>query len=64
MLALGIFIVVLGHVAFALTHRDALRSMFKGWVTEVWASRHASAWLKELKEEEPPPRKPDSVPTG
>jgi formate dehydrogenase subunit gamma len=65
-LALGIFIVVLGHISFALTHRDALRSMFKGWVTEVWASRHASAWLKELKEEEqePVPQESESVPTS
>ncbi|HWD52207.1 MAG TPA: cytochrome b/b6 domain-containing protein [Acidimicrobiales bacterium] len=62
-LALGIFVVVFGHISFALTHREALRSMIRGWVTEVWASRHASAWLKELKEEEPVRREPDSVPT-
>jgi cytochrome b subunit of formate dehydrogenase len=57
---------VLGHISGALTHRDALRSMFKGWVTEVWASRHASAWLKELKEEEqePVPQESESVPTS
>lgn len=59
-LALGIFVVVVGHVAFALTHRDALRSMFRGWVTEAWARRHASDWLAEEMEEEadsasPPP---------
>jgi formate dehydrogenase subunit gamma len=59
-LALGIFIVVFGHVAFALTHRDALRSMIKGWVTEVWASRHASAWLKE---EQRAAKESESVPT-
>ena len=29
-LALAIFAVVIGHVAFALTHRDALRSMLRG----------------------------------
>jgi len=46
-LALAIFIVVLGHIVFALTHRDALRSMFRGWVTESWARRHASGWLKQ-----------------
>src|SRR5208282_6512954 len=46
-LALLIFIVVFGHIAFALTHRDALRSIFRGWVTESWARRHASGWLKE-----------------
>lgn len=46
-LALLIFIAVFGHIVFALTHRDALRSIFRGWVTESWARRHASGWLKE-----------------
>jgi formate dehydrogenase subunit gamma len=49
-LAMAVFIVVFGHIAFALTHRDALRSMFRGWVTEAWARRHAPAWLKEEEE--------------
>ena len=47
LLAAAIFAVVIGHVAFALTHRDALRSIFKGWVSEAWAARHAPAWLEE-----------------
>lgn len=51
LLAAGIFVVVFGHVAFALTHPDALRSMFKGWVSESWATRHAGGWLDELKDE-------------
>lgn len=46
-LALGVFVVVFGHIAFALSHRDALRSMIKGWVTVGWAKRHASGWLEE-----------------
>jgi formate dehydrogenase subunit gamma len=46
-LALGIFIVVFGHILFAVTHRDALRSMFRGWVTESWARRNAAGWLKQ-----------------
>jgi len=33
--AFAVFIVVIGHVAFALTHRDAMRSMIKGWVTRA-----------------------------
>jgi len=51
-LALAIFVVVFGHVVFALTHRDALRSMVKGWVTEAWVRAHASAWLSEEEEEQ------------
>lgn len=51
-LALAIFVVVFGHVVFALAHRDALRSMVKGWVTESWARAHASAWLSEVQQED------------
>ena len=42
-----IFIVVIGHIVMAVTHREALRSIFKGWVSESWAKRHSGRWLKE-----------------
>jgi formate dehydrogenase subunit gamma len=48
-LALAIFIVVIGHILFALTHPESLRSMLKGWVSEAWAARHAPGWLRENK---------------
>jgi formate dehydrogenase subunit gamma len=48
-LAFAVFAVVFGHIAFAVTHRDAMRSMIKGWVTEKWAAHHAAGWLKEKK---------------
>lgn len=48
-LAFAIFAVVFGHIGFALTHWDSLRSMIKGWVSEAWAARHAPAWLREEK---------------
>lgn len=51
LLAFGIFAVVIGHVGFAVTHRDALRAMVKGWVTESWAARHAPGWLDEEQTE-------------
>jgi formate dehydrogenase subunit gamma len=47
--ALLIFIVVFGHIYMALTHRDSLRSIFKGWVSEKWAATHAAGWLKEVE---------------
>jgi formate dehydrogenase subunit gamma len=50
--ALLIFIVVFGHIYMALTHRDSLRSIFKGWVSEKWAAKHAAGWLKELQTDE------------
>ena len=45
--ALAIFVVVAGHVLFALTHPASLRSMIRGWVTTAWAARHAPGWLAE-----------------
>jgi formate dehydrogenase subunit gamma len=47
--AFAIFAVVFGHILFALAHRDSMRSMIKGWVTEAWAARHAPGWLREEK---------------
>ncbi len=46
-LAYVVVAVVLGHIVIALTHRDALRSMVRGWVTVAWAQRHAPRWARE-----------------
>jgi len=43
----AIFAVVIGHIFMAITHRDSLQSIFKGWVSEQWAATHATRWLKE-----------------
>ena len=45
--AFAIFAAVLGHIILAITHRDSLRSIFKGWVNEQWAATHATRWLEE-----------------
>lgn len=59
--AVAIFIVVIGHIIFALAHRDAMRAIINGWVTEGWAARHAPAWLREETGElEPDPAVVDS----
>jgi formate dehydrogenase subunit gamma len=50
-LAFAIFAVVIGHVLFAVTHRESLRSMIKGWVSEAWAAKNAPGWLQEDKAE-------------
>ena len=47
-LATAVFVVVAGHIGFALTHRDALRSMFTGRISRRWARRNAPAWLDEI----------------
>jgi formate dehydrogenase subunit gamma len=46
-LALAIFVAVIGHVIFAIAHPEAMRSMFSGWVSKRWAARHAPAWMRE-----------------
>ena len=48
-LAFAIFAVVIGHILFAVTHLEAMRSMIKGWVSESWAARNAPGWLREEK---------------
>ena len=45
--AFAIFAVVIGHILFAVTHRESMRSMIKGWVSEAWAARNAPGWLRE-----------------
>jgi formate dehydrogenase subunit gamma len=42
--AVGFTVVIVGHISFAVTHPQALRSMVKGWVPAQWARRHAPAW--------------------
>jgi formate dehydrogenase subunit gamma len=48
-LALAIFVVVIWHILFAVTHPESMRSMLKGWVSEAWAARNAPGWLRETK---------------
>ena len=48
-LAFAVFAVVIGHILFALTHRDSMRSIIKGWVSEAWAVRNAPGWLREVR---------------
>jgi formate dehydrogenase subunit gamma len=55
-LALGVGLVIIGHIWMALRDWDALRAMFVGTVSRAWATRHAPAWVDG--EDGPPP---DSV---
>jgi formate dehydrogenase gamma subunit len=47
-LAIAVFVVVLGHITYALLNPAALRSMFKGTISRRWALRHAPAWVAEM----------------
>ncbi len=42
-----VVLVVIGHIVMAVTHREALASMLRGWVSVAWARRHAPRWLRE-----------------
>ena len=48
-LSLALVVVIVGHMMFAFSDPDALRSMFLGWIPRSWARRHAKTWLEELE---------------
>ncbi len=52
-LAFGIVIMILGHIALALSDREALGAMLRGRVSRVWAAKHAPAWLEEWDDQSP-----------
>ena len=52
-IALGIGIVILGHIWMAVSDPEALRSMFRGRISREWAGRHARGWLREQGWDEP-----------
>jgi formate dehydrogenase subunit gamma len=58
--AFALAALILGHVAMALTHPGALRSMIKGWVRLDWVRRHAPAW--EVPGNERPAAAPGKAP--
>jgi len=52
--AIGLTILVTGHIVMALFHPQAMRSIVTGWISESWAAKHAPAWLTERREVESP----------
>ncbi len=47
LLAWLVVVVVAGHVLFAVTHPQSLRSMVTGRIDATWARRHAGRWAAE-----------------
>ncbi len=45
-----LFVVIVGHIMFALSDVDSLRSMVRGWVPEQWARRERPRWWAEIVE--------------
>jgi formate dehydrogenase subunit gamma len=49
LLWLGLLIVILGHIAKALSEPEALSAMLgRGWVPTEWARRHRAGWHREV----------------
>jgi formate dehydrogenase subunit gamma len=44
---IALVFVIVGHIMFALTDMDSLRSMIVGWVPEQWARRERPRWWAE-----------------
>jgi formate dehydrogenase subunit gamma len=45
---IALVVVIVGHIMFALSDGDALRSMVRGWVPEAWARRQRPRWWAEV----------------
>ena len=45
---IALIFVIVGHIMFALSDFDSLRSMVRGWVPEQWARRERPAWWAEV----------------
>ena len=45
---LALVVVIVGHIMFALSDFDSLRSMVRGWVPEQWARRERPRWWAEV----------------
>jgi formate dehydrogenase subunit gamma len=41
---IALLVLIAGHIAMAVTHPAALRSMVRGWVRRDWVAHHAPAW--------------------
>lgn len=51
--AIALAIILIAHIGFALSHPNALRSMFTGWVPASWPRRHAPRWTEAKSTEGP-----------
>jgi formate dehydrogenase subunit gamma len=51
--AIGLGLLITGHILYALSEPEALRSIFTGRISRQWAKRHAPGWLNELEETDP-----------
>ncbi|MFL6055631.1 MAG: cytochrome b/b6 domain-containing protein [Actinoallomurus sp.] len=60
-LTLAVFVVILGHLWYALRDPGALSGMFLGHIRPEWAARHHPAWLDEARPPEPAPAEASGI---
>ncbi|MGQ0824703.1 MAG: cytochrome b/b6 domain-containing protein [Actinomycetota bacterium] len=46
--AIGVYLTVAGHILFALSDRESLRSITRGWVSEHWARTERPRWYESV----------------
>ena len=46
--AIGLILLVIGHVYMAIWTKGSIRAMTLGWVTRAWARKHHPAWYREM----------------
>jgi formate dehydrogenase subunit gamma len=63
--SLGLGLLVVGHIVFATRDREAMASMFRGFVSQRWARRNHALWAAERSAELPDdsPRSDSMQPT-
>jgi len=42
-----VFAVVFGHIVMAVTHRESLKSIFTGRISDQWGRANAARWVEE-----------------
>ncbi|HTQ74065.1 MAG TPA: formate dehydrogenase subunit gamma [Burkholderiales bacterium] len=47
-IAIGLILLVIGHVYMAIWTKGSIRAMTQGWVTRAWARKHHPAWYREM----------------
>jgi formate dehydrogenase subunit gamma len=46
--AIGLILLIIGHIYMAIWTRHSIRAMIRGWVTPRWARHHHPAWYREV----------------
>jgi len=51
--AMGLILIIIGHIYMAIWTTWSVRAMVRGWVTTRWARHHHPAWYREVTKDRP-----------